>query len=134
MGGLESMNEVIMEFVKWFGQDWWSFIDALVTIVTVSAVLYNLWQIKKQLNPIQILIKKNDVITELPSFIIRKNFTRSEVQGVLRSLHKGETYDIAFTGKAEFLKAIVGIQRGDSSTLIIPILPEDTFELKVSTK
>jgi len=118
------------EFTIWFQGSTWAFIDAIVTSLTVLGVGYNLWQNKKQLNPIKILIEKNNIKEELPTFILRKNFTRSEVQGILRSLHDGDTYNIKFTGNPDFLKAIIKIQQGKSDTLVIPILPQDDFNIK----
>jgi len=122
------------DFIIWFQGPIWAVIDAIVTSLTVLGVGYNLWQNRKQLKPIKILIERNNIKEEIPSYILRRNFTRSEVQGILRSLHKGDIYDIKFTGKPEFLKAIIEIQQGKSDTLVIPISEEDDFKVQEKNK
>ncbi len=69
------------EFMLWFGGDTWTFIDALVTILTLLLVIYNWYQNYKQNQEIriQIVLQHMNITKVLPIPLIRKNFTRSEL-------------------------------------------------------
>jgi len=137
IGDLENMHEVMSFFQTYI----WAFIDAAVTIITVLGVVYNILQNKKQYKKqselIKISIIKHSIKkgmptkqeSELPTYIIRKHFTRAEVKGILRELHRSERhYEIADISKPDFLKSIYEIQKGTSSDLKIKIYDDDYFE------
>ena len=116
------------EFMLWFGGDTWTFIDALVTILTLSLVIWNLYQSFKQNKQIKIFIEKNKVKRPIPSYILRKNFVRSDIKGILKELHNSkEDYRIEYLINPNFQKEIFEIQKGIGDELVIYISENDFF-------
>ena len=110
----------------------WYYIDAFVTVGTLFGVWYNYNQNKKQLEPVKIFIKKGSVQKEIPTYIVRKHFTRADVKGILSELHDSDKfYKINYITKPAFLKAILDIQQGAKSELTINIRNDDFFEYEI---
>lgn len=124
IGDLGNMNEII----DWFGGSIWTFIDALVTMFTLWLVFNNWRNSQKQLEPIKLFIEKEGIIKEIPTYIIRRNFTRSDIKGILKELHESkEDFKIKDIIQADFLKKIFEIQQGNASELVIKIIDTDFF-------
>jgi len=120
------------ELMNFFQTNIWAFFDAIVTTITVYGVGYNYFQNKKQLQPIKIFIKKGNKQKEIPTYIIRRNFTRADIKGILSELHNSEDFfKIHDITQPIFLKKIFEIQQGKGSELIINIYPEDFFEYEI---
>lgn len=113
-----------------FDNTLWHIIDAIVTISTVIGVWYNYKQNQKQLEPIKIYLSTQ--VEPLSSFVLRKNFNRAEVKGILRELAQESEYKIDYISnpKSTFLKDIYNIQIGETDQLTVIIQEGDTFTLK----
>jgi len=110
----------------------WSTVDAIVTLITVYGVGYTYFTNKRQMEPIKIFIKKENIIKEIPTYIIRKNFTRGDIKGILSELHESkDPFKIADIKKPLFLQKIFEIQQGKGSELVINIYQDDFFEYKI---
>lgn len=88
----------------------------------------NWWNTQKQMQPIKIIIERDGERKSLPLEIIRKNFTRSEVFGVLGAFDKDSSFKIAYTAKKEFFKQISDIQESKKDSLIVKIQEGDKFD------
>jgi len=110
----------------------WSWIDALITIFTVIGVFYNYLQNEKQLDVIPLYLQIKDSKLKLPTYTVRKNFTRAELKGILSGIHNGKTLEIDYIDNptSPYLKELVDIQQGKKNSLTIPIKEKDKFELK----
>jgi hypothetical protein len=112
-----------------FNNDLWHWIDAFITLGTLAGVWYNYKQNKKQkkLNlekiDIKFYIKKLNKEILIKSYLIRKFFSRQEIQGVLANqLIKGVTrYDIDYLSNDKYFEDTYKIQTGGLSQLIINI-------------
>lgn len=124
MKGLENMSE----FMLWFGGDTWTFIDALATILTLSLVFWNFYQNYRQNQEINIFILHNDKKTKLPIKLIRKNFTRAELFGVLGAFDKDSKFNISHTASVDFFKDIKNIQEAKKNEICIIITENDKFD------
>jgi len=84
-----------------------------------------------QLKPISIVIKQDGSEKELNVKILRKNFTRSELMGVLGVIHKSpEKFEIAHIATTEFFKDLEDVQENRKDSLVLMINENDTFEPK----
>jgi len=132
LGDLESMSELM----KWFkSSDIWASVDAGFTIVSIIItfgtfimVIKNYLNNKKQTDKIEIIINRNNCLETLPTFVLRKDFTRSEVFGILGALDSNSKFDIKYTSDAQFIENIFNIQKGVGKELIIKIEDEDKFD------
>ncbi|MCT7646381.1 hypothetical protein [Aliarcobacter butzleri] len=122
--GLENMNE----FILWFGGNEWTFIDGIVTILTLGLVFWNWYQNYVQNKQIKIYILHNNVKTMLPIKLIRKNITRAEINGILGAFDKDSKFCIAHTSSVEFFEDIENIQNGKSNEICIVITENDKFD------
>ena len=115
-----------------FDGDLWHWMDAVVTIATVSGVWYNYNMNSKQLDEIKVSILCKGEEKEIPIYIIRKNFTRSEIKGIFGGLHDGKNFDIDYfdNSNSSFLKDIFEIQQGKRDKLTVIIHEKDNFRLK----
>ena len=122
------------DIIDWFGSNTWSFIDGAITIITLIIVAYNFLKAKKekelQLTKILIIFKLsngNEILVDknLP----RKDISRSEIQGVLRTkLKKGiKAYDIEYLKTDKYFENIYDIQAGKKDKLVI-LLNDDELE------
>ena len=119
------------EFMLWFGGDTWTFIDALVTILTLLLVIYNWYQNYKQNQEIriQIVLQHMNITRVLPIPLIRKNFTRSELFGILGAYDKDSKFCIEHTSSIKFFEDIRNIQEGKLDEISIIIKKEDKFDM-----
>lgn len=110
----------------------WHYLDAFITVGTLIAVWYNYNENKKQLDIISIELNIDGRKVQVDSYLIRRNFTRSEIKGILRGLCDESEYKIFYidSSKSSFLKDIHTIQTGDSKKFEIPIESKDEFTLK----
>lgn len=116
------------EFILWFGGNEWTFIDGIVTILTLGLVFWNWYQNYVQNKQIEIYILHNNVKTMLPIKLIRKNFTRAEINGILGAFDKDSKFYIAHTSSVEFFEDIENIQNGKLNEICIPITENDKFD------
>ena len=114
------------EFMLWFGGVTWAFIDALVTILTLLLVIYNWYQnyIQKHEIRIQIVLQHMNITKVLPIPLIRKNFTRSELFGILGAYDKDSKFCIEHTSSIKFFEDIRNIQEGKLDEISIIIKKE----------
>ena len=119
------------EFMLWFCGDTWTFIDALVTILTLLLVIYNWYQNYKQNQEIriQIVLQHMNITKVLPIPLIRKNFTRSELFGILGAYDKDSKFCIEHTSSIKFFEDIRNIQEGKLDEISIIIKKEDKFDM-----
>ena len=131
------MNEIMI----WFKEsEIWASVDAgftmvsiLVTLGTFRMVIKNYLSNKKQLEKVQLLISdKKDNLIPVQSYILRKNFNRVEVKGILKELNIEKEYAIDYISnpKSSFLKDIFEIQNGRRDELVINVIEGDKFDLK----
>ena len=127
--------------IHWFKEsEIWASIDASFTIVSILVtfgtfvmVVRNYRANKKQLEPIKLHLHIREDIVQIPSYILRKNFNRVEVKGILKELHDSkDDYEIDYIAnpKSTFLKDIFEIQSGSKDDLVIEIKEKDIFVLK----
>jgi len=125
------------EIMLWFKtSELWASIDAFFTLVSMSVtfgtlvmVVKNYYTNKKSLEKIEIYIHTpNKELYKLPTYIIRKNFTRAEVFGTLRALNIGDDFNIVYTSTTKFLEDIFKVQTLKSDRLIIEIDENDNFK------
>lgn len=126
MKGLESMNE----FMTLFESATWTCIDGLITLLTLLLVILNWCQNHKQNKQIEIFInfKDDGEIIKLPIRLIRKNFTRAEIFGVLGAFDKDSKFTIAHTSTVVFFEDIEQIQKGKKNEICITITENDKFD------
>ena len=116
------------ELMSWFEGTTWTFIDACVTALTLGLVIINWYQNYKQNKQITIYILHNGVKTKLPIKLIRKNFTRAELFGVLGAFDKDSKFIIAHTASVEFFEDIEKIQNASKDEICIIISENDKFD------
>ncbi len=115
-----------MEFkqiITWM--DWATIIFAFLAMF-VSGI--NFYKRMKDNDEIQICIIYNNTKKLMPIVILRKHFTRAEVQGVLRALNYGKLYSIKYLLHEKFSKNILNIQNGKSKKLNIILEEGDSFD------
>jgi len=152
IGGLESMNDTLQKLLlkylpiiislvlvmiylsalKHFDGNLWHWIDAFITIFTVIGVFYNYIENKKQLEVIPLYLQIKNSKLKLPTYTVRKNFTRAEVKGILSGIHNDKNLEIDYIDNptSPYLKELVDIQQGKKHSLVILIKENDKFELK----
>jgi len=116
-------------FIHWFSEDYWTSIDAVITIGTLFGVWYNYKEDKKKQKlenediTIKLKVLEIDKIINIEPPIVRKFFSRSEFQGVLgNQLIKGVTrYDIDYLNTQDYYNQLKEIQTDDKQELIIDI-------------
>lgn len=102
-----------------------------ITILFAFGAMYfsfsNWLKRKKDTEKIEIYIEKNEQKILLPSYVIRKNFTRAEVFGILGALENDSDFKIKYTSDKDFTKNIYDIQTGKEKELIVKIDENDKF-------
>ena len=125
------MDTNILTTVK----DTMQWMDWITIFFSFGAMLFSIinWKKeKKQFEEIKIKLEFEDkVIRDIPSYILRKDFSRAEIKGILRGLDENESYKIDYIDnpKSTFLKDILEVQKGKQE-FIIPITYKDDFDLK----
>jgi hypothetical protein len=107
---------------------WMDWATIVFSFLAMCASGLNWWNNKKQLKPIKIIIEKNGIQDTLPLDIIRKNFTRAEIFGILGAFDKDSNFKIKYTSSREFLNQISDIQESKSDQLIVKIEDKDKFD------
>ncbi len=116
---------------SFFASATWSLLDGVLTIITVGGVFYSIWQGRKQLKEIKIILEFDDghQVSIFP--VKRKNFSRAELKGILREHHNSrDNYELSYMKEDDFLKNIFSIQDGKEDTFIMKIRDSDFFEFK----
>jgi len=104
-------------------------LDVATAVALAVLAFMAYYQYGEQLQPISIYIEKEGHREELPVKILRKNFSRSEVFGLLGALDKESSFKISYTSSIEFFKDIEDIQASKKDSLIIKLGASDKFEL-----
>ena len=150
IGGLEDMSEIkklistpLLVFIIittvgfisiiYMGDKFWlSKIYAALDVASAVALAVLAFMIYfkygKQLQPIAIIVEQNNEKSELPIKVLRKNFTRSELFGLLGALDKNSNFKIHYTSSIEFFKDIEDIQEGKKDTLLLKMTESDRFD------
>jgi hypothetical protein len=113
----------------------WSAFDGIVTIISLVALLMtwlfsyiNYKNGKRDLEPIDVYINRGNNKEKLPIYLLRKNFSRSEVKGILRELHQSrDHYHIRYISSEKFLKDVVAVQHRELNEIVITIDEGDLF-------
>jgi hypothetical protein len=108
------------EFMAWFGGIVWTFIDAIVTSLTLGLVLYNWYIVYRQSRPVQIVLNNNDTIHNLAT-VMRKHLTRAEVLGMLGQFQLDSTqrYNIKYLSTSQFYDSVINAQNDRSNQIVI---------------
>lgn len=114
-----------MEFEKII--TWMDWVTIVFAFFAMLASGFNVWQRKKDKEKIEIYIEKDNKKILLPTYVIRKNFTRAEVFGILGALEKDNDFKIKYTSDDKFIKDIFDIQTGKEKELIIKLDKNDKF-------
>lgn len=97
--------------------------------VIMFTTLYSAYIAFKGRNEIALIIQEpNGKIITLPHKILRKNFTRAEIFGVLGALDKDSKFEIKHTASKVFFADILAIQKGNKDEIIIKISENDKFD------
>ena len=129
IGGLGDMGTNFEQLITWM--DW---VTIIFSFITMILVIINFFKNKKQLEPVKIFISKDGKKEEIPSYILRKNFIRSDIKGILKELHDSkEDYRIKCLTQPDFLKKIFEIQQGKEDELIIEIDSNDFFKYEMKS-
>ncbi|MBO7381403.1 MAG: hypothetical protein J6U05_07035 [Neisseriaceae bacterium] len=102
-----------------------AFIIMILTIIGWGSSFY---QYRKMKQEISIVIIKNGIPKTLPITLLRKNFTRAELMGVLGIYDKNHKFDIYHTTQKEFFDDIHAIQLGKKDKIFIRISENDKFD------
>ena len=109
----------------------WKHIDAFVTAFTLVLVFLDLYSSKKQLDTIRIYLEFDDGGKEEIYPMKRKNFSRAELKGILRELHKSkDNYVLSYMSEREFLEDIFLVQEGEMDIFIMKVRDKDFFKYK----
>ncbi len=111
------------EIIAWM--DW-------ATIVFAFGAMFfsarNWWNARKQLKPIKIIIERNGEQKIIPFEIIRKNFSRAELFGILGAFDKDSKFNIKYTSSKDFFQQISDIQESKKDKIIIYVSNSDKFD------
>ena len=102
-------------------------ITTIVSFITLIFVFRNWRNAKKQQEPVKIVLKFKDRDVTLPIELIRKNFTRAEVFGLIRVFDKDHQFHIEYTSTKEFFEQLLEVQEGKKDTFSILIGKDDKF-------
>ena len=103
--------------------------DATVwfTFFTMLLMIFNTYRLIKRMNKIEIFF--NDKELAIP--MLRKECTRSEIQGVLGVFTKDmQRYNIEFMGTIEYLNRLTSVQNNRSNRLVIDISEKELEQFK----
>lgn len=108
-----------------------------VNVVTVlfsgAAMVFsgkNLRHNRKLAEHIPVYIEKNGKKEYLDLEIIRKDFNRSELFGILGSLEKSGKFDIEYFSSKKFYKQLSDLQKSKKDEFVIYLKDSDRFEKK----
>lgn len=116
-----------------FNSNLWAFVEGLITIITLGYVYKSYNENKTQEEDISVRIRyDNGEEKPLTLTIKRKNFTRSEVKGILGDAHNGESYNIEYLNSRKFTSDILDIQASKKKVFWIEITASDVFDLRTN--
>lgn len=121
----EEKVKIIFGFIN---ENIWTNIDAFITILTFLVVLYSWYQSYKQIKQIKIFIIDKGQSIELPIKLLRRNFTRAELFGILGAFEKDSKFNIEYTSTIEFFENIQNIQNAKSNEMTVIITEKDKFD------
>jgi hypothetical protein len=103
-------------------------INNLIALLTLFAVGWNWHTRRKEFDQIPIYFNDREINLK----IIRRDITRSEIQGILGVLMKdmNQKYKIAYLSKIEFLDKIYQIQKSKLDKLVIEITDEELKQFR----
>ena len=122
------------EFIHWFSKETWTFIDALITIITVIGVFYGLYKNYRQSQKVEIFFKKKDgEVKRIPISLTRKNATRSEISGLLGMLQKDskKRHNIDYMTREDYFNDLYKLQEAKISKLYIEVSDEELDQFKL---
>jgi len=117
----------------YFKDDTWVNIDAAFTVTSIVAMLltlyfsYKNWKFNKRQSDVISLYINN---IKVDSHILRQNFNRAEIKGILSELHDSDKFfriKYIADDKSTFLKDIYDIQVGTEKKFIIKLDEKDFF-------
>lgn len=91
---------------------------------------FNLFKNMRQNKFIPICIEKNGVKEPLDIEIKRKEFSRSELNGVLGALEKDGKFNIDYFSTKEFFDQLNDVQKSNKDEFVIYLSDSDKFERK----
>lgn len=103
----------------------WGFVLIIITIINFT---YNLYYRRNKEKEITIFIEFDGKKQELPHKIIRRNFTRSEIFGILGALDSDSKFNIKYTASSAFFNDILLVQKGKKDEIIIKLENNDKFD------
>lgn len=122
------MQEEVKMIFMYIPDNIWSNIDAGITILTLGLVIYSWYQSFKQNKQIKIFIVDKGETIELPIKLLRRNFTRAELFGILGAFEKDSKFNIEYTSTIDFFENIENIQNAKSNEITIIITEKDKFD------
>lgn len=129
MRGLESMSE----FMSWFDGATWTFIDALVTMLTLGLVIYNWYTNYRQAKEINIVFQSEKSKIRQVSKITRRFISRAEINGLLGVLQKDSShrFNIEYLSSKNYLDDISAVQNGKLNEIIIKVTDEELKQFNI---
>ena len=114
--------------------DIWSAVDSSFAVAVGVLAFFVYIELAKEQDVIELKIKignKEPIDTGLS--LLRKNFTRSEIMGILGMIKKNqdERYKLKFFQDKEVLKKIQNIQTGRDKVFIIEMSQEEAKQFKI---
>lgn len=104
-------------------------ITIVFAFIIMLSTLYNAyWSFKGRTEIDIIILEPNNQSILLPHKILRKNFTRAEIFGVLGALDKDSKFDIKHTASKEFFADILAVQKAKKDKIVIKIDENDKFD------
>lgn len=104
------------------------YVTIIFAFCAMIASFYNLIARKKDMNEIEIFVIINAKKRQLPVKIMRKNFTRAEIKGIISDFDKDHNFTISYLKSPEFLNDIFLIQKGKKDSISIEIKGGDKFD------
>lgn len=119
---MEILKETI-EFIEFL-----DYITIVFAFFAMIGTFVNFFYRRKDSKLIKIYIKFPDNSTRLvPYHITRRNFTRSELFGILRAIDKEGSFNIKYTSTPEFFDDVLQVQKGKSDEITIRLETNDKF-------
>lgn len=119
---MEILKETI-EFIEFL-----DYITIVFAFFAMIGTFVNFFYRRKDSKLIKIYIKFPDNSTRLvPYHITRRNFTRSELFGILRAIDKEESFKIKYISTPEFFDDVLQVQKGKSDEITIRLETDDKF-------
>jgi len=109
-------------------------LDTASAVALATLAFFGYLEYTKQEDKIKIYFEVDTEKVDTGLSILRKNFTRSEVLGILGMIQKDakNRFDIGYTRKASMLDTLHKIQKGDQDSFVIPVTVSEIkqFDIK----